>query len=499
MRLSTHAFLVALLAILTPGALAQTIVTDGDDLVAIVAAATSGDVIQIDSNATFHGTIVPSGKTLTIEAGSGFAPTLKGSANDNCVRVLPTLAGTNTTLRGLRLEAGDGAVGPGPWPSLVLQSSGTVAYSADLFVEDCVIEGIVVIFGNYHADCDVTLLNTVLEDNMNLFGTYTTPVDIEVIGCEIAGPVVATCSPHLGIPRLMDLKFVRTLFRKEVGLNASGGATLNVEMDSCIVDGSMSSPTPPFGIRVYADTNGTIANTTVTGCTNGIQGQPGVSWHNMLISDNVTDLVNVLPGEIEYSLIEDGTYDGVDNNFGGTALFDGSWALLACSPGVDAGSNAAPLLGAVDFSGGPRILDNDADGTATVNVGAVEHTGSIAGSAVVFNGTNVNPLDYTTVSIPTAGETFHSYVNPAPGTIVTVVVLDTQAGPFTGPDWTGELLLALSGTEVYDFGLGPHAMAVPLDCSLVGLTVASQGFRIDSVNAVISYHCLNGLDLTIGG
>ena len=79
-----------------------------------------------------------------------------------------------------------------------------------------------------------------------------------------------------------------------------------------------------------------------------------------------------------------------------------------------------------------------------------------------------------------------------------VTVIDTPAGPFTGPGWTGELLLALSGTAMYSFGLGPHGLPVPLDCALVGVTVHSQAFRVDDVLGEVSLNCVNGLALTIG-
>ena len=50
----------------------------------------------------------------------------------------------------------------------------------------------------------------------------------------------------------------------------------------------------------------------------------------------------------------------------------GDFHLKAPSPCIDTGMNAAPEIPAVDFDGTPRIRDGNRDGTAVVDMGAVE-------------------------------------------------------------------------------------------------------------------------------
>src|SRR5439155_23846670 len=46
--------------------------------------------------------------------------------------------------------------------------------------------------------------------------------------------------------------------------------------------------------------------------------------------------------------------------------------LRVDSPAIDAGTNSAPLLPQKDFSGQPRIVDGNDDGTAVIDMGAYE-------------------------------------------------------------------------------------------------------------------------------
>jgi hypothetical protein len=48
------------------------------------------------------------------------------------------------------------------------------------------------------------------------------------------------------------------------------------------------------------------------------------------------------------------------------------YQLLAGSPAIDAGTNAAPHLPPKDILGNPRIVDGNGDRTATVDIGAYE-------------------------------------------------------------------------------------------------------------------------------
>ncbi|HET9627516.1 MAG TPA: right-handed parallel beta-helix repeat-containing protein [Kofleriaceae bacterium] len=71
---------------------------------------------------------------------------------------------------------------------------------------------------------------------------------------------------------------------------------------------------------------------------------------------------------------------GHDGNISADPLFVDpalDFHLTLASPAVDAGSNTAPFLPATDITGFPRILDGNADGTATVDLGAHELGGAL--------------------------------------------------------------------------------------------------------------------------
>jgi parallel beta-helix repeat protein len=87
----------------------------------------------------------------------------------------------------------------------------------------------------------------------------------------------------------------------------------------------------------------------------------------------------------------------------------GDYNPQAGSPVIDSGTNAAPKLPPVDINGDPRIIDGDADGTATVDIGAAEFSdveppettitagpiGSIAVNSVSFAWTGADNLTPT--------------------------------------------------------------------------------------------------------
>ena len=75
-----------------------------------------------------------------------------------------------------------------------------------------------------------------------------------------------------------------------------------------------------------------------------------------------------------------GGYCTDQNGIGGNITADprlanvqlGNYGLLAGSPAIDAGDNAAPSLPATDLAGMTRLVDGNGDGTATVDIGAYE-------------------------------------------------------------------------------------------------------------------------------
>ena len=97
---------LSLFVLFSPVALAQTIVLPGDDLQTIVDDAPDGEVIEIRSNEVFIGELSWSAKSLTLVAGSGFTPTIRGEEGDPALRMIPTSPPAEALCRGLRLISG---------------------------------------------------------------------------------------------------------------------------------------------------------------------------------------------------------------------------------------------------------------------------------------------------------------------------------------------------------------------------------------------------------
>jgi hypothetical protein len=96
----------------------------------------------------------------------------------------------------------------------------------------------------------------------------------------------------------------------------------------------------------------------------------------------------------------DGIWTGWGGNINSNPRFqdpsNSDFHLKFTSPCIDAGTNSAPRLPAVDFDGDPRIFDGNDDGTAIVDIGADEFIGI--------------PLQTLTIMSSSGGST-----NPAPG------------------------------------------------------------------------------------
>ena len=206
-----------------------------------------------------------------------------------------------------------------------------------------------------------------------------------------------------------------------------GGAIYNwegavLEVVNCTFSGNSSSDISGWGGAIATGTGTPLGTLTVTNCVfseNSAVGQGGGIWSyanttvmNSILWGNVDPSGTVETAQlwvndsptVNYSLIQglDGFSSGIGNIDGDPLFLDPDGAdglpgtpdddlrLGAGSPGIDAGDNSAlpadeydldddgdtaePLP--LDLSGQrPRSLDGDADGTATVDMGAYEYDG----------------------------------------------------------------------------------------------------------------------------
>src|SRR4051794_29592647 len=382
------------------GRCASTIVIhDGDNLAAAVGSAVTGTTIEIDSNQTFVGTLFWQDRFLTLTAGPGFHPTIKGDPySDPSFQLgspaIQSIVGNSSTgglFTGLKLQSGDN----GPMPPFGIGVYGSQAVS---------ISGTSTTFSN------ITFQNDEIAGAVYLSGTGDLAITANFQSSHFLGPVYVSGTGSLHVNATMN----KNLFDDTLGIGGTGNmvadvtATNNFFVPSAVATGSgigvfpiaqvndhllainnviVGSSTPQTGILVTKDTFSTatarLVNNTVVGFTTGVEVTQGAtaSFENMILK-NTDDIGVFTNGSISNSLISDGTYAGVNGNFAGNPSFGPSHELLAGSIGIDAGNNSALNLLSTDIVGHPRIIDGNHDGISRVDVGAFELVPEPATSAL---------------------------------------------------------------------------------------------------------------------
>jgi hypothetical protein len=121
------------------------------------------------------------------------------------------------------------------------------------------------------------------------------------------------------------------------------------------------------------------------------------------------------------------------------------------------------------------------------------------GTAVVRNGAGGNPLGFVSTSTPDIGSAWTSTVDVlGPGHPLSFVAVSLDGpinGIFPGGGLVGELLV-LPNFFAIDIQAGAHSFPMPLDPSLFGIGLATQGGTVDGSGTI---HLNNAIDLIIGG
>jgi hypothetical protein len=123
----------------------------------------------------------------------------------------------------------------------------------------------------------------------------------------------------------------------------------------------------------------------------------------------------------------------------------------------------------------------------------------IPASALIRNGTGINPVEYTASNLPVVGTTWLCSIVTNANTLATFVAL-APGGPNPGiPFLNGEILVQLSPDPILVPGVGgAFSFAIPNVASLIGLPAATQGVRVDAVGPTQVIILLNALDLVLG-
>lgn len=502
-----------------PAAPAQTVVTTGDDLAAVVAAAAHGDEIVIQSDATFVGTLSWTSKHLILRAGVGYHPTLRGSPDQPALRLTPSPGfGSSVWLRGLRLEPG--VVPPGGSARPAVLHTGTAPtlpyHSSNTDFEDCLV------LGDVEAACTggavnwINLKRTRVVGAVEVSGTgsaYTylgaaDGADIDELRLENNGQATNNCfieelriRGELRIRPLSsgehDVFINRSRLEGPVVLQGGSSTGISVFMESCLLRG------PGSGTALFARSIDVLEadNLTITDYAVGLDAELPASFANLLIFDVADCLAPVvLPAQIRRSLIEDGTYQGLLGNLGGKPWIDANLALLPGSKGIDHGDNSAISQGNEDLFGDPRYQDNDGDGVVRINCGAVESLGTCAQAEVTpYNGSGSNPQFLAALTKPKLGQPFVASIAYGPQTAATLLALGVPSPtPLFLSGVEGEILLDLSLFPTLDFASGTHVIPVPSSFQYCGVELAVQGLRIDLPGGIPLARCGNGLKLVLG-
>jgi hypothetical protein len=110
-------------------------------------------------------------------------------------------------------------------------------------------------------------------------------------------------------------------------------------------------------------------------------------------------------------------------------------------------------------------------------------------SCVIYNGNNINPVDFTCLTLPVVGSIWQLGTSPNSNTQITI--LGMSLAPISPVPLLGGELLIDTGTVAIFFGPGVYQFAVP---PYSGLPIYLQAARVDSGQIVI----LNAIHATLG-
>ena len=161
---------------------------------------------------------------------------------------------------------------------------------------------------------------------------------------------------------------------------------------------------------------------------------------NTIIAENGLALEHIESEQVSFSLIDDGTFAGENNNINGTPAFVdsaiGDYRLSNRSAAIDVGISKIVGQPTVDILSNPRIFDGDGDGVAKIDIGAYEFqrtqplTIEIA-PAVATVRTN-QTLRFTVTVIGTTDQRVEWHVNGVPEGDTKVGTI-TPDGSYTAP------------------------------------------------------------------
>lgn len=476
---------------------AQTIVVEtGDDLAAIVSQAPRGATVEVRSNETFLTQVEIVNKDLVLEAGPGFRPRLfrpQGEAGA-ALFIAGGVWEPEVRIRGIDIGS-----------LLVSSVQGFDSGPLDVEFDGLSVLGRATVLGGTGGPVLCRWNRCSIGNELRL----------EAGGAAELRTILSDCV-HLGATEIVTFTpgsnviwgSRRSLHTDGVEYLRIGGAAQLLAVSSVFrwSPGGTSSAFDLSSSGATSDSGLLLTNCTITGFELGLDpGKADVLVTNGLMFGNDLDVPRTSdPNDFSHCLFATGVHAGVNGNLAATPLVDGEFRLLASSPGRDAGTWNAPLLGVLDRHGDPRVADADGDGVARPNVGATEGISAalpVLATETIRLGAPPNPQVLTTglSGPPLVGRTWSPRVDHAtwfPGATLDVLVLARHAANDPTP-FAGTLLVDLSQiSSVSVIAAGePFHLEVPAPVSFVGLGLSAQAATLDGFGQL---RLTNALDLILG-
>jgi len=121
-----------------------------------------------------------------------------------------------------------------------------------------------------------------------------------------------------------------------------------------------------------------------------------------------------------------------------------------------------------------------------------------AAACLFYNGTGVNPSDFSCATTPQLGTTWQGLVTPNANTLLSAIVYAPGGFITAVPLFGGELLINPSPPPIAFTALSSFSLPIPAAPSWTGTVLPFQGVRLDLVGGVPTFVPLNALMLVIG-
>ena len=214
----------------------------------------------------------------------------------------------------------------------------------------------------------------------------------------------------------------------------------------------VNNPCVAINILLPAGNTPIVINNTFVNNNEAISANSGIFCNNILVNNGVgvgsagavwqNNLV--YGGQTLYSGQDlTGTNGNISTNPFFACLPTGDFHLLAGSPCIDAGTNGAPQLPAIDFDGNPRILAGITNHSAVVDIGAYEFNRASPPIACLYLSCPAN-----VVATAVVGQNSTAVNYPAPDATPTATVSSLPASGSVFPAGSNVVVCSLvSGTN----------------------------------------------------